>query len=146
MAILIGVACLTSLVIVGVAVGVSAKNTSIAEVKPTIAPTVAPTDAPTEPPEDCPWCELRIPKDVYLPKKYDLTLEPDLEPKEGNTFKGKVVATVDVLQPTSVFMIHIKYLNVTSTKLSGNHEVDETFHYEENQFWVVKTKAKVPVG
>ena len=62
------------------------------------------------------------------------------------TLPSQVIATVNVLQPTSVFMIHIKNLTVTSTALSGGNKVDETFHYEPNQFWVIRTKAPVPKG
>lgn len=150
LAIILGCVFVASLVVVGIAVGVSKSNGATGEPEPSAAPseapTIAPTVAPTDPPSDCPWCELRIPRDAYLPKKYDLTLEPDLEPLEGNRFTGEVHATVEVLKPTSVFMIHIKDLNVTSTELSEPHEVAESFHYVENQFWVIKTKAEVPKG
>ena len=57
-----------------------------------------------------------------------------------------MVATIQVLKPTSVFTIHIKDLNVRGTELSDNHQVADTFPYEPNQFWVVKTKAEVPAG
>jgi len=153
LAIVLGCVFVGSLVIVGVAVGVSSRNngTSEGEKPATAAPTAiptastaAPTSGPTSGP--CPWCNLLIPQDIYIPEKYDLTLEPDLEPEKDNLFSGTVVATVKVLKPTSVFMIHIKDLNVTETKLSGGHKVKKAFPYEENQFWVIQTEADVPVG
>lgn len=134
-----------AIVIVGVAVGVSSRSQKTTDGGNKVAFSSL-KRVRREIREKEPWKTLRIPRDVYLPEKYDLTLEPDLEPEKDNLFTGTVIATITVLKPTSVFMIHIKDMNVTSTTLSGGIEVDQTFHYEPNQFWVVKTKTEVPVG
>ncbi|KAF5277379.1 hypothetical protein FQA39_LY06192 [Lamprigera yunnana] len=61
------------------------------------------------------------------PKAYDLTLYPNLE---NGTFKGTVIATVDVLEETELLKIHSHGLTITSVNIEGkpaDFEVDKKY-------------------
>jgi glutamyl aminopeptidase len=106
----------------------------------------SPVPCAQRPKGDGPWCTLRLPQDEYKPIRYDLTMEPDLEPTDkSNKYNGTVTIYVEVFKPTSTFLVHIKFLNITNTMVEGS-EVKDSFHYEDNQFWVIMLKEKVSKG
>lgn len=59
-----------------------------------------------------PWEDsFRLPSTVH-PDHYDLYTHPDLTTK---TFSGRVSITVTTSEPRDHFLIHTKWLNITST-------------------------------
>lgn len=59
-----------------------------------------------------PWEDsFRLPSTVH-PDHYDLYAHPDLATK---TFSGRVSITVTTSEPRDHFLIHTKWLNITST-------------------------------
>lgn len=110
--------------------------------------TVAPKSTTPEYNENEPWKNLRLPHDV-MPIHYDITLYPDFYGNNG-WFYGNETAELNVTKPTKVILIHTNYMNVTRTKLNyadGREiAIENTFWYEENQFWVVQTSALVQVS
>lgn len=99
--------------------------------------------------EDGPWKTLRLPTDKYFPIHYQLTLFPDFYDNE-ETFYGNVSIEIDVIQKTSIIMVHVLYLNISSTTLTTDKfesiEISRTFEYSPNQFWVVETKQPLASG
>lgn len=103
----------------------------------------------TEPFENGPWKTLRLPTDKYIPIHYELDLFPDFYEDE-ETFYGNVTIEVAIKQNTNVIMVHILYLNISSTALKTDKgeeiEISRTFEYTPNQFWVVETKDPMVTG
>ncbi len=58
---------------------------------------------------------FRLPTGV-LPRRYDLTISPDLD---ASTFDGRVVISVDVLEPTDEIVLHSKELNILAAAIDG---------------------------
>ena len=92
--------------------------------------------------------EYRIPQ-CTQPLHYDVYLFPDLE---KDTFMGKVAIDIEVTgAPRDFLVVHTKYLDITKTSLvateSGEEvDLDESFEYKPNEFWVVRSKANIPSG
>lgn len=59
--------------------------------------------------------KYRLPTNVK-PSVYDLYLYPDLE---TGLFKGKIVITADILEPTSTLVLNSNKLNITSATFQG---------------------------
>ncbi|MPC77823.1 Glutamyl aminopeptidase [Portunus trituberculatus] len=103
---------------------------------PVNTPVTTTDTAPKEPWEK----EYRIPR-TTLPYHYDLYLHPNME--QGD-FTGKVTLLIGVTAPITYLVTHVKKLNVTSTVLvrrggGGEEEVEveRSFEYAPNEFWVV---------
>ncbi|KAF7269518.1 hypothetical protein GWI33_017459 [Rhynchophorus ferrugineus] len=70
--------------------------------------------------------KFRLPKTVS-PSVYDLYLYPDLE---TGLFKGTVIISVNINEPTSSILLHSNKLNITSVTVKGepaNFSVDEKY-------------------
>ncbi|XP_069936236.1 glutamyl aminopeptidase isoform X1 [Cherax quadricarinatus] len=101
----------------------------------------------TEPP-GVPWEEsFRLPRSVH-PDHYDLFLQPNLSTK---LFHGSVTIHVTTSETRDYFLIHTKWLTITQTevvKVMGSETeavpITESFPYEPNEFWVIKTGAVEP--
>ena len=110
--------------------------------------TTAPPQTTTSVPADEPWRNLRLPNYI-VPIHYDITLYPDFYEDNG-WFYGNETVEIDILQSTSVILIHTNFLNITRTRLSYsdgmNIPLSRTFWFEENQFWVVETTKPVRFG
>ncbi|KAL5018116.1 hypothetical protein ScPMuIL_003838 [Solemya velum] len=96
------------------------------------------------------WKNLRLP-DYIKPVHYDITLYPDFYEEDKGWFYGNETVEIKISRNTSYILIHINYLNVTRTELFDNVTGDsipiqDSFHYEPNQFWVIKTKTPVENG
>ena len=117
---------------------------------PTMPGASTPTTNPTttEASESEPWKDLRLPHNV-MPIHYDITLYPDFYGDHG-WFYGNETAELNVLTPTKVILIHANTMNITRTTLTydggENIQIENTFWYEPNQFWVVQTVAPVRAG
>jgi puromycin-sensitive aminopeptidase len=59
---------------------------------------------------------FRLPTGV-APRRYDLTISPDLE---ASTFEGRVVISVDVLEATDEIVLHAKDLNILAAAIDGS--------------------------
>ena len=99
-------------------------------------------------PADEPWRNLRLPNYI-VPIHYDITLYPDFYDDHG-WFYGNETVEIEVKQTTNVILIHTNFLNITRTQLAyadgTNIPLSETFWYEENQFWVIKSQEPVAVS
>lgn len=93
--------------------------------------------------EDGPWKNLRLP-DSIKPLHYDISLFPDFY-DDHETFYGNITTELKISKATSVIMVHIKYLDISSTSLFSSSDntkeilIKRTFSYEPNEFWVVET-------
>merc|ERR1711936_1228887 len=91
-----------------------------------------------------PWeKDVRLPSHL-LPLHYDLYLHPDLD---TGLFMGRVAIAIEATSPTSYFLVHTKYLDISDTRLA-NEDGDEisymrAFEYERNEFWVVQLARRV---
>lgn len=99
-------------------------------------------------PADEPWRNLRLPNYI-VPIHYDITLYPDFYDDHG-WFYGNETVEIEIKQTTNVILIHTNFLNITRTQLAyadgTNIPLSETFWYEENQFWVIKSQEPVAVS
>ena len=90
--------------------------------------------------------DVRLPSHL-LPLHYDLYLHPDLV---SGLFMGRVTISIEATSPTSYFLVHTKYLDISDTRLL-NEDGDEVsymraFEYGRNEFWVVQLEAEVVAG
>ncbi|XP_014246647.1 glutamyl aminopeptidase-like isoform X2 [Cimex lectularius] len=97
--------------------------------------------------KDAPWAtEVLLPNDTK-PIHYDLFLDPCIE--EG-VFYGRVAITIETKAPRDHLIVHVKYLNVTSTQLflpdQSAISVKKAFEYEPNEFWVIQVEYTLPAG
>ncbi|XP_071953572.1 glutamyl aminopeptidase-like [Antedon mediterranea] len=93
------------------------------------------------------WEELRLPSNIK-PNLYDLTLHPNLT---TDTFSGFVDIDVTVSSPTDTFLVHIKELTISNTKITSKEgglewAKEKEFPYTENEFYVIQTKTDLPIG
>lgn len=107
-------------------------------IQPSTTQTTTPRFSETEP-----WKNLRLPRYV-MPVHYFITLFPDIYNGNG-WFYGNESVEIEISKDTKYILIHINYLNITSTSLrrkndSSRIEIKEHFHYEPNQFWVIETR------
>ena len=112
----------------------------------------APEPEPESEPEAEPVLTEAWEKDVRLPSHllplhYDLYLHPDLV---SGLFMGRVTISIEATSPTSYFLVHTKYLDISDTRLL-NEDGDEVsymraFEYGRNEFWVVQLEAEVVAG
>lgn len=112
----------------------------------------APEPEPESEPEAEPVLTEAWEKDVRLPSHllplhYDLYLHPDLV---SGLFMGRVTIAIEATSPTSYFLVHTKYLDISDTRLL-NEDGDEVsymraFEYGRNEFWVVQLEAEVVAG
>jgi puromycin-sensitive aminopeptidase len=65
---------------------------------------------------------FRLPTAVE-PRRYDLTISPDLD---ASTFEGRVVISVDVLEPTDRIVLHAKGLTIHAAAFEGSAAGIET--------------------
>ena len=112
----------------------------------------APEPEPESEPEAEPVLTEAWEKDVRLPSHllplhYDLYLHPDLV---SGLFMGRVTISIEATSPTSYFLVHTKYLDISDTRLL-NEDGDEVsymraFEYGRNEFWVVQLESEVVAG
>lgn len=95
---------------------------------------------------DRPWeTKFRLPRSAN-PDHYDLYLNPDLKEK---TFSGHVTIHISSSESRNHFLVHTKWLTISKTELlrveNQNQcqpvKVIESFEYEPNEYWVVRTEA-----
>jgi glutamyl aminopeptidase len=95
-----------------------------------------------------PWLDPYLPTTVE-PIHYDLYQYPDFY-HDGSVFTGEVSIQLDVLNVTDTLIVHIKDMNVTSSRVfdrNGNQlTLRDTFAYEPNQYWVVQTLNPLQEG
>jgi len=97
-----------------------------------------------------PWeQEYRLPLDT-IPVHYDIKLHPNLETGQ---FSGRVDLRLTTTESRKFFLVHIKFLEITSTAVTVGHSSDgetvkilEAFEYSPNEFWVVPMASKVDPG
>ncbi|GFS49299.1 endoplasmic reticulum aminopeptidase 2, partial [Nephila pilipes] len=98
-----------------------------------------------------PWYSPRLPIHT-VPKHYDLHLHPNLT---AESFKGHVTIQVILQKSTGRLLVHAaEGLNVTKTEVWSEEEKKEpkmvelqnVFLYEENEYLVLKTRERLPVG
>lgn len=102
---------------------------------------------PRSSPRVGPWeVNYRIPEDT-LPIHYDLYMHPNLE---ADKFSGRVTIEIDAQQPRDHLLVHIKFLNVTSSDLTDDQgktiPIKDAFEYAANEFWVVQLESKISTG
>ena len=102
----------------------------------------------TVPFEDGPWKDLRLPRTV-IPVHYVITLYPDFY-GDNAWFYGNETVEIDIKEETKHILIHVNFLNITSTRLEdddGNSlDIHRTFEYKPNQFLVVETTSPIPAN
>jgi hypothetical protein len=111
---------------------------------PSSTHTTAPAFSETEP-----WKNLRLPRHI-MPVHYSITLYPDIYNGSG-WFYGNESVEIEITKDTRFILIHIHYLNITSTSLRTKNdnstiEIKNHFYYEPNQFWVIETQEVLPKG
>jgi len=89
----------------------------------------------------------RVPKET-LPLHYDVYLHPDLD---TGLFSGRVTIHLAVSEPMNFLVVHIKNINISTTELrsletNATVPLADTFHYEPNQFWVLRCSSEIPKG
>lgn len=88
----------------------------------------------------------RLPPTV-IPVHYDLYLFPELQ---TGMFSGKVDLQVHSQEPRDHFLVHVKYLEIESARVTRNgvHPVDvmEVMEYQKNEFLVLRTSQTVDAG
>ncbi|XP_064458599.1 putative aminopeptidase-2 [Ornithodoros turicata] len=92
-----------------------------------------------------PWENLRLPSHV-VPVHYDLRLQPFLE---DQYFEGKVDIEIQLFKPVRSIHVHIKDMNVTSASITEANRVipvQESFEYEDNEFFVMKFDSTIDIG
>ncbi|XP_013411098.1 glutamyl aminopeptidase [Lingula anatina] len=97
-------------------------------------------------PSSEPWRNLRLPPHI-IPTHYDITLYPDFYGNHS-TFYGNVSVELNITEETRHILIHIKYLDVTATRLTEKDTgqdvpISRNFSYIPNQFWVVETNSNI---
>jgi len=114
----------------------------------TMQPVTTAKQQPQQPQE--PWeKEYRLPLDT-VPVHYDINLHPDLETGQ---FSGRVDLRLTTTESRKFFLVHIKFLEITSTVVTVGHSYNgeavkllESFEYLPNEFWVVPLAKKVDPG
>lgn len=95
-----------------------------------------------------PWLDPYLPTTIE-PVRYDLYQYPDFY-HNGSIFTGRVSIELNVLNSTDTIIVHIKDMNITSSRVydRNNNQLTlrETFPYEPNQYWVVQTLNPLPEG
>ncbi|WAQ96439.1 AMPE-like protein [Mya arenaria] len=123
-------------------------TTPLADGKSTANPGSASKTTTVDPHGDGPWHNLRLPSSVR-PVHYELSLFPDFYDDES-TFYGNVSIEIRVTEETRVLMVHVLYLNISSTRVvdafSRNVAIKRTFEYHPNQFWVIETVTAIPAN
>lgn len=93
-----------------------------------------------------PWeKDPRLPRHL-IPLHYDLYLHPNLN---TGLFTGRVRIDIEALDVAEYFLVHVKNLTVTDTKLMQGDVViplDSAFEYHENEFWVVTPSSPAKAG
>uniref|UniRef100_A0A914WGZ3 Aminopeptidase n=1 Tax=Plectus sambesii TaxID=2011161 RepID=A0A914WGZ3_9BILA len=96
-------------------------------------------------PQNETWKNYRL-SNTTLPVHYNLTVHPEIP---NGVFSGHVTIELNVSEKTSVIYLHIKWLNITSTRIfdqSGNNVSLKAFAFEPNEYWVVTTDAPLVPG
>lgn len=89
--------------------------------------------------------DLRLSPDIQ-PMMYDVFLHPKMD---LGVFSGHVEILIDVKGVESHISIHVKGLNITSTRITlasnSAHEIHiaDAFEYPEHEFWVIIPKKKL---
>ncbi|KAK2157987.1 hypothetical protein LSH36_179g02017 [Paralvinella palmiformis] len=95
-----------------------------------------------------PWLDVFLP-DYMAPVHYDLYQFPDFY-HDGNVFYGWETIEIRIDAETKHLLVHIKDMNVTLTLVSTSEgdslDIQTTFFYEPNQYWVVELVDTVPGG
>lgn len=94
-----------------------------------------------------PWYYPRLPS-YLIPEHYDLMFHPDLE---GDTFNGTAEITVSLNKPSDCFVVHSINLNVSKYEVRRSTDdsaipIEEMFHYDDNDYLVLKMENKLPAG
>lgn len=94
-----------------------------------------------------PWYYHRLPTYI-IPEHYNLMFHPVLD---GDTFTGTANITVSLNKTSDCFIVHVLNLNVSYTEvriLADNSVVpiEETFLYEDNEYFVLRVENKLPIG
>ena len=136
---------------VGLMAGLINKGGDCPDESPTIPPTTTtPTpEETTEPPVVGPAGDPFLRDDVY-PIHYNMWLYPDFY-NDGSTFTGKTNITFVVDFETEWVILHINHLLIGRTRIWEAEsleeiEIEEAFHYQKNQYWVVETRRVLEPG
>lgn len=80
--------------------------------------TQAPGTTTTTPPDlvENPWLDPFLPRNT-VPVHYALDMNPDFY-HDGNTFSGQEDIRINITAPTRFLIVHIKFMNITSTSVS----------------------------
>ena len=89
------------------------------------------------------WDNIRLPGDI-VPLEYLINLHPNLTTE---LVEGNVLIDVEVLNSTSVVIIHARDMNITvsSVTTASGHvvSIEESFFVESTQFYVMKLKQSL---
>lgn len=98
-----------------------------------------------------PWeVDYRLPRHQQ-PLHYQIHLHPDLE---TGLFTGKVDIFMKINQSKYYFILHSKFLNITSTKVCRGHTLEggeeirlhKAFEYPPNEFYIIQLKDEASAG
>lgn len=147
----LGIAVIALAVSLSKVADVSSTRTTLqaALTPPTTMQPVTTTEHQPQQPQQ-PWeQEYRLPLDT-IPVHYDINLHPNLETGE---FSGHVDLRLTTTESRKFFLVHIKFLEITSTGVTVGHSSDgeavkvlEAFEHLPNEFWVVQLASKVNPG
>ena len=120
-------------------------NTTTTNSTTTATTTMEPTTTSQEPWER----EYRLPVDT-IPVNYDINLHPDFE---TGHYSGRVDIHLTTTAVRKFFLVHIKFLEITSTSVTVGHDSNgeavkllDAFEYAPNEFWVVPLVDGTPAG
>lgn len=85
------------------------------------------------------WDNIRLPGDI-VPSEYLIHLHPNLTTE---SVQGTVLIDVEVLNLTSVVIVHARDMNITASAVCTadvDVEIEETFLVESTQFFVMRLK------
>lgn len=92
-----------------------------------------------------PWSNIRLPENVR-PSEYHLWLYPNLS---SGIFYGRVTIIIDVTSVQSYIAVHIKEVQITTSKLTVNNEqgteiqFKDCFEYPKNEFWICEFEDSI---
>lgn len=83
-----------------------------------------------------------------MPIRYEILLHPDLD---AGTFTGTIKADIQLLEDRSWFVIHAKWLNISSVSLgnsAGSIDLKAPEEVPKNEWWVIQpsSAATIPEG
>lgn len=91
-----------------------------------------------------PWLDARIPRSLY-PIQYNLFLWLGVN---ENTFDGNVVILAEVKKTTNYILVH-SHTNVSNVRVfnkTGEMNLNQSFEYFTNRYYVVETEEAMMKG